>query len=53
MHALFVAAGPRVVQGLVVPTLDNVQIYNFLCAVARLTPAPNDGDAAIVRPFLR
>jgi predicted AlkP superfamily pyrophosphatase or phosphodiesterase len=53
MHALFVAAGPPVVQGLVVPTMDNVQIYDFLCAVAKLEPAVNDGDPSITRAFLR
>jgi len=53
MHALFVAAGPPVVRGLVVPTMDNVHIYEFLCAVARLTPAANDGDPSVTRPFLR
>ena len=53
MHALFVAAGPPVVRGLVVPTMDNVNIYEFLCAVAKLTPAPNDGDPSVSRAFLR
>jgi predicted AlkP superfamily pyrophosphatase or phosphodiesterase len=53
MHALFVAAGPTVFRGLVVPTMDNVHIYEFLCAVAKLTPAPNDGDPSVSRAFLR
>jgi predicted AlkP superfamily pyrophosphatase or phosphodiesterase len=53
MHAMFVAAGPAVVQGLVVPTLANVNLYEFLCAVAKLHPAPNDGDPALTRSFLR
>jgi predicted AlkP superfamily pyrophosphatase or phosphodiesterase len=53
MHALFAAAGPAVVQGLVVPTMDNVNVYNFLCAVAKLQPASNDGDPSATRSFLR
>ncbi len=53
MHALFTAAGPKVVSGLVVPTMNNVNIYEFLCAVASLTPAPNDGDPSVSRVFLR
>jgi predicted AlkP superfamily pyrophosphatase or phosphodiesterase len=53
MHALFVASGPSVVRGLVVPTMDNVHIYEFLCAVAGLTAAPNDGDPSVTHAFLR
>jgi len=52
MHALFVAAGPRVVRGLVAPEFENVHIYDFLCAVLGLTPAKNDGDPAVTRAFL-
>jgi predicted AlkP superfamily pyrophosphatase or phosphodiesterase len=53
MHALFAAAGPTVVQGLVVPSMENVHVYEFLCAAAKLTPAPNDGNPAATRAFLR
>jgi predicted AlkP superfamily pyrophosphatase or phosphodiesterase len=53
MHGIFVAAGPRVTRGLVVPSLDNVNIYDFLCLVLGLTPAPNDGDPATTRAFSR
>lgn len=53
MHALFAAAGPAVVQGLVVSTMDNVNVYQFLCAVAKLEPAANDGDPSATRSFLR
>ena len=53
MHALFVAAGPPVVQGLVVPSMENVHVYEFLCAVAKLAPARNDGNPAVTRAFLR
>jgi predicted AlkP superfamily pyrophosphatase or phosphodiesterase len=53
MHAIFVAAGPQVAAGLTVPSIENVQLYNFLCAVLRLEPAPNDGDAARVSAWIR
>jgi predicted AlkP superfamily pyrophosphatase or phosphodiesterase len=53
MHGVFVAAGPRVRQGVVVPEFENVHIYNFLCELLALTPAKNDGDAAVIRSFLR
>lgn len=53
MHGLFVAAGPGVRQGIVVPEFESVHIYNFLCAILGLTPAKNDGDPAVMRKFLR
>ena len=52
MQGLFVAAGPGVRQGAVVPPFENVHIYNFLCALLGLPPAANDGDADVTRSFL-
>jgi predicted AlkP superfamily pyrophosphatase or phosphodiesterase len=52
MHGLFVAAGPRVRRGMVVPEFQNIHVYDFLCAVLGLTPARNDGDPAVTRSFL-
>ena len=53
MHGLFVAAGPGVRQGLVAEPFENVHVYDFLCALLKLTPAPNDGDARATSGFLR
>ena len=53
MSALFVAAGPGVARGLVVPPFENVEIYNFLCSVLRITPARNDGSMQLVRQLAR
>ena len=53
MHGLFVAAGPRIRQNLVVPEFQNVHVYDFLCAVLGVTPAKNDGDPKITRGFFR
>ena len=47
MHGLFVAAGPRIRRGLIAPRFENVHVYAFLCAVLGLTPAANDGEAAV------
>jgi predicted AlkP superfamily pyrophosphatase or phosphodiesterase len=52
MHGLFVAAGPGVRQGAVVPPFENVHIYSFLCELLGLSPAPHDGDARVTRGFL-
>lgn len=53
MHGLLVAAGPRVRQGVVVPELQNIHIYEFMCAILGLAPAKNDGDPAATRGFFR
>jgi predicted AlkP superfamily pyrophosphatase or phosphodiesterase len=52
MQGLFVAAGPGVRQGEVIPPFENVHIYNFLCELLGLTPATNDGDAGVTQRFL-
>jgi len=53
MHALFVAAGPDVRRGLTVPNLRNIDVYDFLCRVLRIAPAPNDGNAEATAGFFR
>ncbi|MBI3403249.1 MAG: alkaline phosphatase family protein [Acidobacteria bacterium] len=53
LRSLFVAAGPALRSGLVVEPFENVHVYDFLCAVLKLTPAPNDGNPAVTRAFLR
>ena len=53
MGALFVAAGPSLRRGLVVPPFENVHIYELLCRLLKITPAKNDGNAAVTRAFLR
>lgn len=52
MRGLFVAAGPRVRGGVVAPEFQNIDIYDFLCAVLELKPAPNDGNAGVTDGFL-
>jgi len=52
MQGLFVAAGPGVREGAVIAPFENVHIYNLLCALLRVTPAPNDGDADVIRRIL-
>jgi predicted AlkP superfamily pyrophosphatase or phosphodiesterase len=52
MQGIFIAAGPGVRRGLRAPEFENIHVYDFLCGVLGLTPAENDGDAAVTRPFL-
>ena len=53
MGALFVAAGPRLVRGEIVPPFSNVHIYELMCHLMELEPAPNDGSLEAVRHLLR
>jgi hypothetical protein len=53
MRAMFVAAGPAFKSAVTVPPFENVDIYNVLAQVLRITPAPNDGDTEIARQLLR
>jgi predicted AlkP superfamily pyrophosphatase or phosphodiesterase len=48
MGALFVAAGPGVRRGAVIPPFRNVDVYSFLCSVLGITPEHHDGSAATI-----
>jgi len=52
MHGFFVAAGPAFRRGVAIPALENVHVYNLLCAVLGIPPAPNDGDDRLVKAAL-
>ena len=53
MHGVLVAAGPRLREGAVVPSLENVHVYEFLCELLGLKPAPNDGRRLATHAFFQ
>jgi predicted AlkP superfamily pyrophosphatase or phosphodiesterase len=53
MGALFIASGPSFRHGVEIPDVENIQVYNLLCAALGLSPAPNDGDQSLVRATLK
>jgi hypothetical protein len=53
MHGLFVAVGPQLKSGVVVPAFENVHVYELMCKILGLRAASNDGDAAVTESFLR
>ena len=53
MHGLFVAAGPGLRRGLVVPEFENIHIYELMCRLLGLRPAKNDGDPAVTQSLMR
>ncbi|WP_036208674.1 ectonucleotide pyrophosphatase/phosphodiesterase [Novilysobacter arseniciresistens] len=44
MRAIFIARGPSIRDGVVVPAFDNVDVYPLLMRLLGLPPAANDGD---------
>lgn len=54
MHGILIAHGPAFrSDGFTGDRVENVHVYNLLCAAAGLSPAPNDGDDRLVRTFLK
>ncbi len=54
MRGILIAAGPSFkATGEVIDEVENVHIYNLLCAALHLRPAPNDGDDRLVRAMLK
>ncbi|HVS54363.1 MAG TPA: ectonucleotide pyrophosphatase/phosphodiesterase [Opitutaceae bacterium] len=53
MHATFIANGPSFRRGVTIPEVENIHVYNLLCAALGLKPAPNDGDDRLVQSVLR
>lgn len=52
MGALFIASGPAFLRGVTLADVENIHIYNLLCATLGIVPAPNDGDDRLVRAVL-
>lgn len=53
MAATFIAAGPAIRAGVVLPAFDNVDVYPLLMRLLGLAPLPSDGDIAPLLPALR
>ncbi len=53
MGALFVAHGPAVRRGVVLPSTESLHVYELLCALLGVPPARNEGDASLARAVLR
>jgi predicted AlkP superfamily pyrophosphatase or phosphodiesterase len=53
MGALFVAAGPDIVPGQVLPPVLNIHVYELLASLLGVKAAPNDGSADSLRAVLR
>ena len=52
MGALFIASGPSFRPGHEFANVENIHLYNLLCAALGVKPAPNDGDDRLAREAL-
>jgi len=53
MHAIFYAAGPAFKKDYSFDQLNNIDIYNLICRILKIKPAPNDGNPDHIRKLLR
>ncbi|HRB12935.1 MAG TPA: ectonucleotide pyrophosphatase/phosphodiesterase [Vicinamibacteria bacterium] len=53
MLGLFIATGPGLRIGQVVKPFENIHVYDLMCALLGIDPAPNDGQPEVTRGLLR
>ena len=53
MRGIFIGHGPAFRRGIELAEVENIHLYNLMCAVLHLQPAPNDGDDRLVKTALR
>ncbi|MBU1619367.1 MAG: ectonucleotide pyrophosphatase/phosphodiesterase [Gammaproteobacteria bacterium] len=44
MQAIFVGHGPAFAAGSQIPAFSNIELYNLMCRILGIQPAPNDGN---------
>ncbi|MGI9295961.1 MAG: hypothetical protein ACR2PS_18410, partial [Pseudomonadales bacterium] len=53
MHGIFIAAGPRLPKGVLIPPIDNVDVYPLMMEVLELpVSTPIDGNPNTLRDLL-
>lgn len=53
MQATFIAHGGAFKKGLIVEPFENVEVYNVMCKILGLKPAPNDGKIDLSKQILK
>lgn len=48
MRGIFIACGPSIPKGTRIEAFNNIEIYNFMCEILKIDPAPNDGSEWLV-----
>ena len=53
MDAIFYASGPAIKSNFTFTELNNVDVYNLICRILKITPAKNDGDPENIESILK
>ncbi|XP_012579154.1 PREDICTED: ectonucleotide pyrophosphatase/phosphodiesterase family member 1 [Condylura cristata] len=53
MQALFIGYGPGFKHGFEVDAFENIEVYNLMCDLLNLTPAPNNGTHGSLNHLLK
>lgn len=53
MRAIFIGRGPAFKRSVVIEPFNNTDVYNLMCEILGLMPAPNDGDSSLARVALK
>lgn len=53
MQATFIAHGGNFKKGYVVEPFENVEVYNLMCSILGLKPAPNDGKRNLAKELIK
>ncbi|RZS98682.1 putative AlkP superfamily pyrophosphatase or phosphodiesterase [Cecembia calidifontis] len=54
MHGIFYANGPRIKEGLKIPTFQNIHVYPVICEILGLKiPEGIDGELEVLKPILK
>ncbi|KAG7460765.1 hypothetical protein MATL_G00202330 [Megalops atlanticus] len=53
MQSVFIGYGPGFNSKMVVPPFENIEVYNLLCDLLDITPAPNNGTHGSLNHILR
>lgn len=53
MHSILYATGPAIKRNFTLKELNNVDVYDLICRILKITPAPNDGNPANIESILK
>uniref|UniRef100_A0A3Q0RYU9 Ectonucleotide pyrophosphatase/phosphodiesterase 1 n=1 Tax=Amphilophus citrinellus TaxID=61819 RepID=A0A3Q0RYU9_AMPCI len=53
MQAIFIGYGPAFKHSTVVPTFENIELYNLMCDLLGIRPAPNNGTHGSLNHLLK
>ncbi|MDR2887869.1 MAG: ectonucleotide pyrophosphatase/phosphodiesterase [Bacteroidales bacterium] len=53
LHSIFYAAGPSFRKNYRIEEMNNVDVYNIVCRILGITPAPNDGNMEVAEKIMK